>query len=367
MTKLRKILIIALVLMLGTASLTGCQSQKVSAVEAAKEGRTAVAKMVSALSQMKPKVETQLAGNINLLTGMPDLTPEAVGKRPVAVMINNVPKALPQYGIEAADVVFEIPVEGAQTRFMALYGDYTQLPVICSIRSCRSYFPAFSEGFDAVYVNWGMADVVREYVNTLGLTHYEGLYNAGGLFSRDLERKAAGYALEHTGVFDGTQLDDVMHEKNQRTDIEADKTDTAFRFAAINEVITPTGDACTRVDVDFGLTLSTFKYDEAKQVYQKEFNEEAHIDGRTGNQLAFTNVLVLEAHIKMAENGVHRDVNWHSGNGYYISNGAMQKITWSKQNESSRLMLYDEDGNELVLNRGKSYIAVNYIGEATFE
>ena len=58
---------------------------------------------------------------------------------------------------------------------------------------------------------------------------------------------------------------------------------------------------------------------------------------------------------------------WHGGSGYYVSNGAMQKITWSKKNESSRLMLYDEDRNELVLNRGKSYIAVNYIGEATFE
>ena len=68
-----------------------------------------------------------------------------------------------------------------------------------------------------------------------------------------------------------------------------------------------------------------------------------------GNQLAFTNVLVLEAHIKLAENGIHRDVNWHGGNGYYISNGTMQKITWSKKSESSRLMLYDENGKELDL------------------
>ena len=367
MTRLQKILVLGLVLMLGVAGLTGCQSQEVNAVEAAKEGKTAANKIATALAQVKPEVETQVAGNINLLTGMPDLTPEAIGKRPVAVMVNNVKKAFPQYGIEDADIIFEIPVEGGDTRFMALYGDYTTMPEICAIRSCRPYFPAFSEGFDAVYVNWGMMDEVREYVNTLGLTHYEGLYNAGGLFSRDLERKAAGYALEHTGVFDGTRLDDVMHEKNQRTDIESDKTDTAFQFAAINEVLTPTGDACTTVYVDFGLAEATLKYDEATNKYLKEYNGEAQIDGRTGNQLAFTNVLVLETHIQLAENGIHRDVDWHGGKGYYISNGTMQEITWSKKSESSRLKLYDEDGNELVLNRGKSYIAVNYYGEASFE
>lgn len=367
MKKKCKLLMLVFVLLLSIISLTGCKSQETNGAEDPKQGKIATSKMVSALLQMKPQVDINVVGNINLLTGMPDLTLEAVGKRPVAVMVNNVPKALPQYGIEAADVIFEIPVEGGQTRLMAMYGDYTQVPMICSVRSCRSYFPAFSEGFDAVYVNWGMADEVREYVNTLGLTHYEGLYNTGGLFGRDQDRKKAGYALEHTGTFDGTRLDDVMHEKKQRTDIEKDKTDTAFRFAAINEVITPAGAACTKAEIDFGAMFSTFEYDESTKTYLKKHDGNAHIDGKTKRQLSFTNVLVLETNIKMAENGVHRDVNWHGGNGYYISNGTMQKIKWSKKNESSRLMLYDENGKELVLNRGKSYIAVNYIGDATFE
>ena len=87
------------------------------------------------------------AANVNLLTGLNDLTESAIGKRPVAVMVNNVEKALPQYGIAQADIIFEMVVEGNQTRFMAMYGDYTQVPKICSIRSARKYFPAMSEGF----------------------------------------------------------------------------------------------------------------------------------------------------------------------------------------------------------------------------
>ena len=60
-------------------------------------------------------------------------------------MINNVKDALPQYGITEADVIFELPVEGDLTRLMALYADYTKVPDICAIRSCRYYYPAIGE------------------------------------------------------------------------------------------------------------------------------------------------------------------------------------------------------------------------------
>lgn len=374
----RKLLIFTTLFLLTVATFTGCQSNEVSnndvnTEKTITEGKTEVAKIADAFSQFEPKLEMaqieipENPENINLLTGMPDLTSEAIGKRPVAVMVNNVPKAFPQYGVEAADIIFEIPVEGGQTRFMAIYGDYTQLPKICSVRSCRPYFPAFSEGFDAVYVNWGMTDEVRQYVNSLNPTHFEGLYNDGGLFSRDKNRQASGYSLEHTGVFDGTRVDDVLHANNQRTDIESDKTDTAFHFVKLNKTVTPPGGACTQVDIDFGIVIATFNYDQESGEYRKKYNGNKQIDGVTGNQLSFTNVLVLEAEITGAANGVHRDVNWHGGNGYYVSNGAVQKIKWSKKSEQSRLMLYDEEGNDLVLNRGKSYIAVNYIGDATFK
>lgn len=82
-------------------------------------------------------------------------------------MVNNIPAAMPQYGVEKADIIFEIPVEGDQTRFMALYADYTTVPQICAIRSCRYYFPALSQGFDAFYVNWGIDDSIADYLEAL--------------------------------------------------------------------------------------------------------------------------------------------------------------------------------------------------------
>ncbi len=309
--------------------------------------------------------EEVIPENQNLLTGIPDLTEEAIGKRPVAVMVNNIPAAMPQYGVEQADIIFEIPVEGDQTRFMALYGDYTQVPKVCAIRSCRAYFPAISQGFDAFYVNWGIDDTMGDYIAALGLDQYDGMYNPGGLFGRDQDRLNSGYALEHTAYFDGTKFADYVQSQGTRTDLADDKKDTAFQFNGLEEQIKPEGTDCTNVDINFGAQSASFTYDEASNTYKKENTGEPQIDGKTGNQLAFTNVFVLETSITVRDDVGHKDVDWSGGNdsvGYYISNGAVQQIHWSKEpnNEWSRLTFFDENGNELFINRGKSYIAFNY-------
>ena len=100
-------------------------------------------------------------------------------------------------------------------------------------------------------------------------------------------------------------------------------------------------------------------YDLDTNTYLKELNGNPQVDGVTGTQLAFTNVFVLETTITTADYGIHKDVDWHGGTGYYVSNGAVQEITWSKKDEESSLKFYDVDGNELAINRGKSDIAIN--------
>ena len=124
---------------------------------------TAEAESSAAESTAEPtEAPSTEPANVNLLTGLPTLTDGAIGKRPVAVMVNNVDAALPQYGISAADLIFELPVEYDLTRLMAVYGDYTQVPDVCSVRSCRYYYPILAVGFDAVYVHWGIDPTIAD-------------------------------------------------------------------------------------------------------------------------------------------------------------------------------------------------------------
>lgn len=317
----------------------------------------------------EPK-EPEIPANQNLLTGLADLSEEAIGKRPVAVMVNNVNAALPQYGIEQADVIFEMHVEGDVTRLMALYADYTAVPKVAGIRSCRYYFPAISEGFDAIYVHWGMDESMRDYVEAVDSARYDALENPSGLFGRDQARIDAGYSLEHTAYFDGTKIDEVTQKQGIRTELLDNKLGTAFLFNGMDEQIKPNGDVCTTVNVDFGAATAKFTYDKATNTYLKQINGKKHVDGVTGAQLAFTNVLILETDISVRTQYGHKQIDWEGSSdsvGYYISNGAVQKIHWSKADEKAYLKFFDENGEELSINRGKSYIAFNYAGQTVFE
>jgi len=364
MKRLKKVSIVLLVFLMifGAA---GCKKK-----EAPKRAEKTEEKVVKEKKE-EPKQE-KVPANQNLLTGLADLTDGAIGKRPVAVMVNNVEAALPQLGISKADIIYEIPVEGDVTRLMALYADYTAVPKICAVRSCRYYFPAYSQGYDAFYVNWGIDDSIADYLEALNLDQYDGMNNAGGLFGRDQDRLNAGYSLEHTGYFDGTRFAEVVQAEGRRTDLNEDKKGTAFQFNGMDEQLKPEGQDCKNVNINFGAATATLTYDEGSKTYLKQINGKPQMDGSDNTQLAFTNVFVLETDISVRDDIGHKEINWYGGSdyvGYYVSNGGMQKIHWSKEanNENSYLRFYDESGKEIKVNRGKSYIAVNYKGQSEFQ
>lgn len=374
MKKMRMVTLIILIFVM-MINLAGCK-KKADETETQKPTETVAETEPETITETIPETvikETEaIPENQNLLTGICDLSEGAIGKRPVAVMINNVAAALPQYGIAQADIIFEIPVEGDLTRLMALYADYTTLPEICSVRSCRYYFPAFSEGFDAFYVNWGIDDSVSDYLEALNFDQFDGMNNPGNLFLRDQARINAGYSLEHTGYFDGPNFAAYLEQKGTRVDLAEDKKGTAFQFNGPSELVKPEGEDCTSIHINFGAATADLTFDEATRTYLKQLNGQPQIDGVENIQLAFTNIFILETEISVRDDIGHKNVNWEGGAasvGYYISNGGIQKIHWQKDlnNEKSYLRFYDEDGNELKINRGKSYIAVNYAGQATFE
>lgn len=295
--------------------------------------------------------------NQNLLTGEFGLTPEAIGKRPVAVMVNNIFDALPQYGISEADLIFELPVEAGITRLMAVYGDYTQVPQVCSVRSCRYYFPILAAGYDAYYVHWGQDETIAtEVLNRLDLDRMDGMADTYGLFYRDQDRAAEGYAYEHTGAFNGPGLMPALIANGVRTDLPVNKSGPFFDFADTPKP--PEGAPCTRPQVNFSEAYySGFEYNAQSDLYYKSHSGSDHRDQRTGQRLAFTNLFLLETEITQRDTVGRVNVDWKSGTGWYVSMGAACPIKWEKDDEYSNLVFYGENGARLRVNPGKSYIS----------
>lgn len=311
--------------------------------------------------------EAPKSGNINLLTGLSGLSDKAVGKRPVAIMVNNIKVSLPQYGIGSADIIYEIVTEGGITRLMAMFGDYTKVPNVCSVRSCRYYFPIFAQGYDAVYFCFGANETLGyPTLKRIKIDYFDGKTYGTLLFDRDQERRKH-YAIEHTGYVKGPNIPKALEKENVRTELLSDKNKTAFNFRSENNIVAPSDTACTKVNIAFSNQYySTFKYNAQKGVYYKWHSGKPHKDSALDKQLNFTNVFILQTDIHNYKGKAIMEVDWTGGDGYYVSHGAVTEITWKKPSESSSITFYEKaTGKELEVNPGKSYIAVAKKGQTT--
>ncbi len=298
--------------------------------------------------------------HINKLTGLETLSDKAVGKRPVAIMINNIKAALPQYGIYKADIMYEIPVEGGITRMMAIYGDYSKVPNVCSVRSCRYYFPIFAHGYDAVYFCFGINEsLARPTVEKIGIDWLNGndKYDTS-IFGRDSER-AKKYSKEHTAYVKGSAIPETLKKYDIRSNYKDNKNKEIFNFR--DEGVSKKAGSidCKELRLDFSHSYySTFTYNSKTKTYYKTHCGNKHMDSKAEKQLNYKNVFVLETEVKLHTDGYLMKVDWKGGTGYYVSDGGAQKITWTKENAASNIKIFNENGKQIKVNRGNSYIGV---------
>ncbi len=84
------------------------------------------------------------------------------------------------------------------------------------------------------------------------------------------------------------------------------------------------------------------------------------MDKGANKQLSFTNIIVLYCPtVWTGDSYGHMDVTTTgTGEGYYLTAGKYEKITWKKSNEDAPVKLYTESGEELLVNRGKTFFQI---------
>ena len=126
-------------------------------------------------SETSTTVESVISYNFDIekmspLTGK-ELPPELWLNRPKRVLafkIDNNINARPQSGLQEADSVYEILVEGGMTRFLALFLDNTS-KYLGPIRSARPTDPSVIRPYDATLVVSGATDGLIPSIRDLGV------------------------------------------------------------------------------------------------------------------------------------------------------------------------------------------------------
>ena len=76
--------------------------------------------------------------------------------------------------------------------------------------------------------------------------------------------------------------------------------------------------------------------------------------------LTFDNVILMSCPFQQFDDGGYMMYNCLTSNqkGYYVTKGKAVPITWSKNSATDRTRYFDEDGKEITINTGKTYIAL---------
>ena len=301
-----------------------------------------------------PEVNLHEGERQDLLTGqwVPE---ETAKKRPMAVMIGNTVDALPQYGVGEADVLYECPVEGGLTRLMAIFSDYTKAEKIGSVRSCRLYYAHIAKEYDAIYAHFGQASIAKSFLNSDAIDNLNGLDGSVGnlMYYRSSDRSAP-----HNVFATPDGITAAIEKKGYRTTY-ADGYTGHFLFAEGEEPVVLDGQNAYAMQTPYPNSKTWFEYDEKSGLYKRFHYKREHVDGETGDQLAYKNVIfqfipgrVIDKKGRMEFDTVG------SGKAIYFTGGKCENITWKKDNLESPSLFYDESGEQLVMNQGKTSICI---------
>ena len=298
---------------------------------------------------------------------------ELLKQRPLAVMYPINQQAQPQYGLDRVDVFYEIMEEGSMSRQMGIMQDWQGLDRIGNIRSIRSYFVYEALEWDPIILHFGgPVDYTGEILTREDVDNINGV---GGVMGPDYGAYYRvphdGVAIEHTAYTDSENVNDAIEEAGfEKEHREGYYHEKHFTFAKDGEINTleqyPDAVDATEIDMEgsYPVTRSALYYNEDDHKYYKTLYGNDQCDAVTGEQMAFENIFIqrcawthvvdgsayLWFRIEEPEEGVD--------DGFYITNGKMIHVTWNKEDDYEPTIYYDDNGQEVTVNQGRTMIFI---------
>lgn len=279
--------------------------------------------------------------------------------RPIAVMINNNHQAWPHAGLDDAYITYEIVAEGGITRMMALFKD-KDTSKIGSVRSARPYYLDYALENDAIYVHYGWSDDAKADISSLGVDNINGL-TASSVFWRDTSLKKA---TEHTVFTSMEKIKEYAKEKGYDRDTNKD---LLLNYSVDSIKIKNKEDAqkADNVYIRYSkYTDTSYEYDSENKVYKRFMSGEEHTDAVSGKQYTAKNIIVTPIENYAYDSyGRQKLNNIGSGDGWFITEGYAVPITWEKDSRSSQTVYRYENGKEIKVNDGNTFIQIQPKGE----
>ncbi len=299
----------------------------------------------------KDKGEAGKSKDINPLTGL-EIENKLESARPLQVSIDNVGDALPQSWISKADIIYEVPVEGRQTRLQALY--YGEFPEdFGPIRSTRPYFVDIAREYKAVFLAHGWSPQAKDYLLSGVIPYINAMNNDIGFY------RVSDKSAPHNSY---VSWENVKAELDEKGWLKDDVELKFFKFADISEEDDEDSDeekgtAATYIAVNYGASSCEYTYDEETNLYTRTRSGNKYIDKETGESVTVSNILVQRVSSSVLDSKGRLEIDMCAGGKAALyTGGKVVEGTWSRADLDSRTIFVDNDGNEFELTPGTTWV-----------
>jgi Protein of unknown function (DUF3048) N-terminal domain/Protein of unknown function (DUF3048) C-terminal domain len=284
------------------------------------------------------------------LTGTPPPKGKVPQRPALAVKVENLAQARPQWGLDHTDIVFEEPVEGGITRFIAVFQCHNA-PRIEPVRSGRLVDPDILEPLGKMLFAYsGAIQPVVDKVDGPGsLLEDVGADRFGNAYSRDADRLAPHNLETSTAALwsAGTSL----HYPET-------PPPPLFFYGPLQPGGTPVGS----VHINFPLDITSWTWDAKDAHWVRSYSDTGPAVQGDNVQLSADNVVILHV-VEYATpyvedpTGAHENELTLTGTGpcWLFRNGVEFKCTWSRSRLANRTELIGPHGKRLTLTPGNTW------------
>ena len=288
-----------------------------------------------------------------IVAQMPEVQIFKGNDRSIAVMIDNNIDAQPQAGLNDAYMVYEIIVEGGESRIMALFKGVS-LDKIGPVRSSRHYFLDYALENDAIYVHYGWSPQAQSDISSLGVNNINGISETTKEFWRVKDKRSP-----HNVATSTEKILEIANKKGYRT---TSSKDSVLNYTT-DEVNLENGQIAEDITIPYSASNKVeWIYNSETKRYTRYSKGKEQTDWTTGEDITAKNIIVefiANSTLNDGENKGRQTMNTvGSKDGYYITNGKAIKITCEKTTRSAQTVYKDENGNEIDVNDGNTFVQI---------
>lgn len=282
------------------------------------------------------------------LTGLPDPTRSTRDRSALTIKIDNTPEAMPQYGVEDADVVYEEIVEGGITRLAAIFNSHVP-SVVGPVRSVRRTDREIVFPIGGIFACSGGAEYALKSIATAPVTIYDQA-SAGDIMFRDLHREPPHNLFAYAEL--------LMAKEGKPRPPPA-----LFSYEPAGE--SPHGPKVSSFVVNFeNGYAATYAWDTKTKSWDRSVFGAPDLSA-SGVRISPKNVIVMTVNY-VGGAGVIDSYAQLVGSGpvEVFSGGVVQHGTWSRSNLYHRDVYKNLAGKVIDLNPGQTWVELLATGES---